>query len=125
MKDEIAALIAGCGTYEQVQAVVADWMDYYNKDRYQWDLEALPGVLLLPSDWGYPLKPGIETIIPRALPRTPGLALWFPGGSDKKGSMLMHTASRKLARGARVAPQRCPILPGGKAATCYHIWGHF
>ena len=37
MKDEIAALIAGCDTYEQVQAVVADWMDYYNKDRYQWD----------------------------------------------------------------------------------------
>ena len=35
MKDEIAALIAGCDTYEQVQAVVADWMDYYNKDSYQ------------------------------------------------------------------------------------------
>ena len=53
MKDEIAALIAGCDTYEQVQAVVADWMDYYNKDRYQWDLEKLSpaGVLLLPSDW--------------------------------------------------------------------------
>ena len=41
MKDEVAILIAKCATYEQVQAVVADWMDYYNKDRYQWDLEKL------------------------------------------------------------------------------------
>ena len=41
MKDEIAGLIAVCNTYEQVVAVVNDWMDYYNNDRYQWDLEKL------------------------------------------------------------------------------------
>ena len=41
MKDEIAELIAGCDTYNQVAAIVDDWMDYYNNDRYQWDLEKL------------------------------------------------------------------------------------
>ena len=62
MKDEIAALIAGCDTYEQVQAVVADWMDYYNKDRYQWDLEKLsPREYYCYRQTGvYPLKPGIS-----------------------------------------------------------------
>ena len=60
MKDEIAELIAECGSYEQVCAVVNDWMDYYNNDRYQWDLEKLS-----PREYSryrqtgvYPLKPG-------------------------------------------------------------------
>ena len=41
MKDEIRELISACQTFEDVQAVVADWMDYYNNDRYQWDLKKL------------------------------------------------------------------------------------
>ena len=41
MKDEIADLIAESRTFEQIQAIVDDWMDYYNNDRYQWDLEKL------------------------------------------------------------------------------------
>ena len=62
MKDEAAILIAKCATYEQVQAVVADWMDYYNKDRYQWDLEKLsPREYYCYRQTGvYPLKPGIS-----------------------------------------------------------------
>ena len=62
MKDEIAALIAECDTCEQVQAVVADWIDYYNKDRYQWDLEKLsPQEYYRYCQTGvYPLKPGIS-----------------------------------------------------------------
>ena len=62
MKDEIAALIADCDTYEQVQAVVADWMDYYNNDRYQWDLEKLsPREYYCYRQTGiYPLKPGVS-----------------------------------------------------------------
>ena len=62
MKDEIAGLIADCDTYDQVRAVVDDWMDYYNKDRYQWDLEKLS-----PREYYeyrltgvYPLNPGIS-----------------------------------------------------------------
>ena len=62
MKDEIAELIAGCGSYEQVCAVVDDWMDYYNNDRYQWDLEKLsPREYYRYRQTGvYPLKPGVS-----------------------------------------------------------------
>ena len=38
MKDEIRELILSCPDFEAVQAVLDDWMDYYNNDRYQWDL---------------------------------------------------------------------------------------
>ena len=62
MKDEIAELIADCDTYEQVVAVVDDWMDYYNNDRYQWDLEKLsPREYYQYRQTGvYPLKPGVS-----------------------------------------------------------------
>ncbi len=55
-------MIADCDTYEQVQAVVADWMDYYNNDRYQCDLEKLsPREYYRYWQTGvYPLKPGIS-----------------------------------------------------------------
>ena len=39
MKDEID--IAGCETHKQIAAVIDDWIDYYNNDRYQWDLVKL------------------------------------------------------------------------------------
>ena len=39
MKDEID--ISMCDTHEQVAAIIDDWMDYYNNDRYQWDLARL------------------------------------------------------------------------------------
>ena len=62
MKDEIAELIAECGSYEQVCAVVNDWMDYYNNDRYLWDLEKLsPREYYRYRQTGvYPLKPGVS-----------------------------------------------------------------
>ena len=41
MKDEIGELVANCLTFEEVRIVVDDWMDYYNNDRYQWELEKL------------------------------------------------------------------------------------
>ena len=62
MKDEIAELIADCGSYEQVCSIVNDWMDYYNNDRYQWDLEKLsPREYYKYRQTGvYPLKPGVS-----------------------------------------------------------------
>jgi transposase InsO family protein len=39
MKDEIS--ISRCQTHKQVSAAIDDWMDYYNSDRYQWDLARL------------------------------------------------------------------------------------
>ena len=41
MKDEIAGYIAECHNFGQVNAIIDDWMDYYNNDRYQWELEKL------------------------------------------------------------------------------------
>ncbi len=62
MKDEITSLIADCDTYEHVHMVVAGWVDYYNKDRYQWDLEKLsPREYYRYQQIGvYPLKPGMS-----------------------------------------------------------------
>ena len=39
MKEEID--ITDCDTHEQIAAVINDWIDYYNNDRYQWDLAKL------------------------------------------------------------------------------------
>lgn len=39
MKDEID--ISECKTFDEVKAVVDDWMDYYNQERYQWQLARL------------------------------------------------------------------------------------
>ena len=41
MKDEIKYEIAIMKTYAQVKAKIDDWIDYYNNDRYQWDLVKL------------------------------------------------------------------------------------
>jgi len=48
---------SGCTTFQQVKAVIDDWMNYYNNDRYQWQLAKLspneyynyPGVYPLPG----------------------------------------------------------------------------
>lgn len=39
MKDEID--LSDCETFDQVKAVIDDWIDYYNNDRYQWQLAKL------------------------------------------------------------------------------------
>lgn len=39
MKDEID--LSGCECFEQVKALIDDWMEYYNNDRYQWQLAKL------------------------------------------------------------------------------------
>lgn len=39
MKDEIDLSV--CTTFEQVSAVIFDWIDYYNNERYKWDLAKL------------------------------------------------------------------------------------
>ncbi len=56
MKDEID--LSNCNTLEDVKKVIDDYIDYYNNDRYQWDLAKLS-----PSEYyqykitgNYPLK---------------------------------------------------------------------
>ena len=39
MKDEID--LSNCQTHTQVAALIDDWVDYYNNERYQWDLARL------------------------------------------------------------------------------------
>lgn len=44
MKDEIGDEIRECKTIEQVNSVVDVWVEYYNNERYQWDLAKLAPV---------------------------------------------------------------------------------
>jgi transposase InsO family protein len=64
MKDEID--LKNCQTHEEVCAVVEDWIDYYNNERYQWDLAKLS-----PCEYyeflttgEYPLKVDNPPIVP-------------------------------------------------------------
>ncbi len=41
MKDELAHEIPGWTCFEDVKASIDRWMDYYNNDRYQWELAKL------------------------------------------------------------------------------------
>ena len=54
MKDEIKAEVAKCRRFSEVRELVEDWMDYYNHDRYQWDL-----LKLSPTEYYEYLKTGI------------------------------------------------------------------
>lgn len=42
MKDEID--LSKCKTFEEVKIIIDDWMDYYNNERYQWNLAKLSPV---------------------------------------------------------------------------------
>jgi transposase InsO family protein len=39
MKDELN--LSACETYEEIHREITNWIDYYNNDRYQWDLNRL------------------------------------------------------------------------------------
>ena len=41
MKDEIKYEIAMMKTFDEVRTKIDDWIDYYNKERYQWELAKL------------------------------------------------------------------------------------
>ena len=60
MKDEID--ISECNTVEEIYTVISDWTDYYNNERYQWDLAKLS-----PVEYYNYLKTGIYPLtIPKA-----------------------------------------------------------
>lgn len=52
MKDEID--ISSCQTHREVVRKIRDWVDYYNNERYQWDL-----ALLAPNEYYNYLETGI------------------------------------------------------------------
>lgn len=39
MKDEID--VSNCTDFCEVKDIIDDWIDYYNNERYQWDLAKL------------------------------------------------------------------------------------
>jgi len=41
MKDELKGCITNQTTYEEIQAIIDDWIDYYNNDRYQMGLQKM------------------------------------------------------------------------------------
>ena len=45
MKDEID--LSKCKTFDDVKIIIDDWIDYYNNERYQWDLAKLSPVNIL------------------------------------------------------------------------------
>ena len=62
MKDEID--LSKCKTFDDVKAMIDDWIDYYNDERYQWDLAKLS-----PTEYykyittgEYPIKSGKNKI---------------------------------------------------------------
>ena len=60
MKDEIN--ISACTTFDEMKQTIIDWTDYYNKERYQWDLARLA-----PSEYYNYLQTGIyPLVIPKA-----------------------------------------------------------
>ena len=54
MKDEILDEVGSLSTYEAVHAKVDDWIDYYNNDRYQWEL-----LKLSPKEYYQYLQTGV------------------------------------------------------------------
>ena len=63
MKDEISYEVSKCRSYPEVEAIVDDWIDYYNNDRYQWDLLKLsPAEFYTYTQTGiYPLGGAVQT----------------------------------------------------------------
>lgn len=41
MKDHIGNKLKGCTEYHRAKMLVDDYMDYYNNERYQWELAKL------------------------------------------------------------------------------------
>ena len=69
MKDEIKDLILDCETFKDVVAQVDDWIDYYNKDRGQWEL-----LKLTPSEYYEYLQTGIYPLPVYSKPASRGSA---------------------------------------------------
>lgn len=63
MKDEIGSAISSALSFEEASAIVDDWMDYYNKDRYQWQLAKLS-----PNEFFFYCVTGIHPLDPSAPP---------------------------------------------------------
>ena len=60
MKDEID--ISNCTLFEEIQAIIDDWADYYNNDRPQWTLSLLTPAEYYPIFDSQPIKKTSESL---------------------------------------------------------------
>ena len=77
MKDEIS--VKGC-THDLICAIIDDWMDYYNNERYQWDLAKLS-----PNEYYSWLTTGIYPL-GGAAPEPPEFIAFVFQSDEKDGS---------------------------------------
>lgn len=99
MKDHIGNKLKSCTEYQQVKMLVDDYMDYYNNERYQWELAKLA-----PNEYyqfcvtgEYPLKVPNPPPVPVAVkdPKELGahLAATRGAGMESRDSTLDASAS--------------------------------
>ena len=99
MKDHIGDKLKKCTEYLQVKALVDDYMDYYNNERYQWELAKLS-----PNEYyqfcitgTYPLKVPNPPLVPAATkdPKELGACLKAAkgAGTESRDSTLEAPAS--------------------------------
>lgn len=86
MKDEIN--LSGCETIDDIFRTISGWADYYNHDRYQWDLAKLA-----PCEYYRYLsivhpKTERESLMVGLCPTPQGLSLWFSGRQYKKSGSV-------------------------------------
>jgi len=58
MKDQINGKLTSCKTLEDVTAVIDEYIDYYNNERYQWKLAKLA-----PNQYAEYLKTGVHPLV--------------------------------------------------------------
>ena len=99
MKDHIGNKLKSCTEYHQAKMLVDDYMDYYNNERYQWELAKLS-----PNEYyqfcvtgEYPLKVANPPPVPVAAknPKELGIHLAARGGAgmESRDSTLDASAS--------------------------------
>lgn len=64
MKDEID--VSPCKVFSEVKLIMDDWMDYYNNERYQWQLAKLS-----PNEYFYFISTGIYPLKINKIPEPP------------------------------------------------------
>ncbi|WP_281738899.1 IS3 family transposase [Acidaminococcus fermentans] len=68
MKDHVKKNIAAATSFEEVKAIVDDYMDYYNNERYQWELAKLS-----PNEFYQFVTTGVYPLEVPQIPEVPAL----------------------------------------------------
>ena len=66
MKDYVKEEIAASKTFEEVKAIIDDYIDYYNNERYQWHLAKLS-----PNEFYQFVTTGIYPLAVPSVPKRP------------------------------------------------------